>query len=154
MSVYYLDTSAVVKRYVNEAGSDWVRALGTKPSPLMLSSRLLIVEIASALTRRLREKAITPSVFRESLSLFDDDCKFEYQLLDVTRDIINIARSLVSRHPLRSYDAIHLASALYVAAFFRQTALPAPIFLAADERLLHAALAEGLEADNPNTHAQ
>lgn len=124
------------------------------PPPLLISSRLLIVEIASALARRLREKTITRSIFLESRAAFDDDSKFEYQLIDATLEIVTDARDLVCKHPLRSYDAIHLASALKIARFFRQANLPAPVFLSADDRLIQVARAEKLKAENPNSHSQ
>lgn len=100
MSAYYLDTSAIAKRYVNEPGSRWIRELvAARPRHLFASSRLLIVEIASALTRRLREKLITPRVYRDALKTFDDDCQFEYQLIEATDETIHTARDLVMRYP-------------------------------------------------------
>lgn len=154
MSAYYLDTSAIAKRYVNEPGSRWIRELvAARPRHLFASSRLLIVEIASALTRRLREKLITPRVYRDALKTFDDDCQLEYQLIEATDETIHTARDLVMRYPLRAYDAVHLASALSAARSFRQAELPAPIFLSADDRLIQAAHAEGLLAENPNEYS-
>ena len=151
MSVYYLDTSAAVKRYVDETGSDWIRNLiDAEPPHLLVSSRLLQIEIISALARRFREKSITPSEFAESRTAFDEDCKLDYQLLGITAEIVTLACRLVERHPLRSYDAIHLAIALNVAQFFLDTGLPPPIFLTADERLIPIAQAEGLATGNPN----
>jgi predicted nucleic acid-binding protein len=153
VSVYYLDTSAVVKRYADELGSEWIRQIATaRPSYLLISSRFLIVETVSALARRLREKLITPKVYRDSLAAFEDDCQFEYHLIEVTAETVNVARDLVGRHPLRAYDAVHLASALSTAKFFRPAELPEPVFLSADDRLVQAAEAEGLVADNPNRY--
>jgi hypothetical protein len=55
MNVYFLDTSALVKRYVNETGSLWLRALfdpALQTVPII--AQLAVVEIASAFNRRVR----------------------------------------------------------------------------------------------------
>jgi predicted nucleic acid-binding protein len=54
MSTYYLDTSAAVKLYVSEIGSDWLRHLfATRRLPAVVASHLLRVEMWSAFARRL-----------------------------------------------------------------------------------------------------
>jgi len=59
VSNYYLDTSALVKRYIDETGSAWLRALVDPAlSPVLVVSQLLIVEMASAFNRRLREGTV------------------------------------------------------------------------------------------------
>jgi hypothetical protein len=61
MTAYYVDTSALVKRYVDEVGSDWLRAaLKAQPRPAIVVVHVAIVEITSALTRRRREGILTP----------------------------------------------------------------------------------------------
>ena len=56
MSAYYLDASALVKRYVNEPGSVWLRSLFISPqTDLLFTSRMTVVEVISAFARRLRE---------------------------------------------------------------------------------------------------
>lgn len=62
------------------------------------------------------------------------------------------ARTLLERHVPRAYDAIQLASALAATDALESAGLAAPIFLAADDRLLDAARAEALVTDNPNIH--
>ncbi len=66
MSTYYVDTSAAVKLYVQEMGSDWLRnqvSIATVPSAL--SSQLLWVEMWSAFARRLREGTVTAIEYRD-----------------------------------------------------------------------------------------
>jgi hypothetical protein len=55
-------------------------------------------------------------------------------------------------HPLRAYDAVHLACALMVQRLMQQRGLPPPLFMAADDALLAAAAAEGFAVDNPLLH--
>jgi hypothetical protein len=62
------------------------------------------------------------------------------------------ARLLLEHHPLRTYDALHLASALLVNDQLVAVGLPPLTFLAADNRLLTAATLEGLTVDNPNNY--
>jgi predicted nucleic acid-binding protein len=59
MTVYYLDTSALSKRYVQEIGTAWVRAL-VAPSAghTLLTARLTMVEVYSALARVANAKAL------------------------------------------------------------------------------------------------
>jgi len=59
---------------------------------------------------------------------------------------------LLERHPLRAYDAMHLASALLTQTELEANRLPPLIFLTADDRLLDVAQAEGMKTDNPNRH--
>jgi predicted nucleic acid-binding protein len=63
MPRYYLDSSALVKRYHAEAGSDRVRALFKVPANRIISSRLAILEIDSTFARLVREEVITGADF-------------------------------------------------------------------------------------------
>ena len=64
MTTYYFDTSALSKRYVQETGSAWVRAvLNPSAGHLLLTARITMVEIYSALARRKREGAVSAVVY-------------------------------------------------------------------------------------------
>jgi predicted nucleic acid-binding protein len=77
----------------------------------------------------------------------------EYQLVELTPTVVDKAQSLLERYPLRTYDAVQLASALCSNEALQTAKLPPLVFLAADNRLLKAAIAEGLSVDNPNDHS-
>lgn len=66
--------------------------------------------------------------------------------------VVDSASGLLECHPLRAYDAIHLATALSAQQFLADQNYPALTFLSADDRLNQAATAEGLAVDNPNAH--
>jgi hypothetical protein len=66
--------------------------------------------------------------------------------------IVDLACQLLERHPLRAYDATHLATALSAQEFLAKKDHPDLTFLSADERLNDAAKAEDLTVDNPNHH--
>jgi uncharacterized protein len=83
---------------------------------------------------------------------FRDDCRVTYQLIAVNNEILYGACDLLERYPLRAYDTIHLATALTVKRRLMASGASGLVFLCADDRLLQAAVAEGLAADNPNDH--
>jgi predicted nucleic acid-binding protein len=68
------------------------------------------------------------------------------------RGIAEAAGDLVVRHPLRAYDAIQLASVLRAQSDLGLIEGPPVVFVAADDRLMDAAQAEGLQTANPHHH--
>jgi len=151
MNTHYLDTSAAVKLYVDETGSDWLRQLLiTTPPGVVLCSVLLRVEMRSAFTRRLSEGAITPAEYARLCDWFNEHCATLYRFSPVNETIIQSACGLVERHRLRGYDAVHLATALTANQLLTEGGEQSIVFLSADERLILAARLEGLEAENPN----
>ena len=153
MADYYADSSVLVKRHIAEIGSAWVRAL-VDPAlgNLITTMHISVVEVYSALNRRVREATLTPADYVRMVADFDALCGGQYTLVDFTGSIAARARDLLEQHPLRAYDAVQLASALVVNDVLVATGLPALTFLAADDRLVRAALAEGLAAENPNLY--
>ena len=153
VSLYFLDSSALVKRYVTEKGSAWIRAL-TAPSarnPLIIA-RITWVEVLSALARRQREGSLTPGDVAQAVQAFRYDLDMQYQVTELDPALAGAAGELVTKHPLRAYDAVQLASALRVQLGLAQAQAPALTFLTADDRLIAVAQAEGLLTDNPNHH--
>ena len=153
MSTYYLDTSAAVKLYVPEAGSQWLRdLLAADQSLVVLSSHLLRIELRSALARRLREGTVLPEEYRRMLELFTEDCATLCRFVPLTEAMIQQAGDLVERYPLRGYDATHLATAFTINRRLTETGEAPLMVLSADDRLLEAAFAEGMAVDNPHHH--
>ncbi|HHH41879.1 MAG TPA: PIN domain-containing protein [Chloroflexi bacterium] len=146
---YYLDTSAMLKRYVDEPGSAWLRDQISLALSLV-ASQLIIVEVISAFNRRIREGSLSPADYQRIRDIFFEDCRTVYQIVPVTTAVIDTACHLLESHPLRGYDAMHLATAVVVHRSLQRRGLPALIFLCADDRLNAAALAEGLMVENPN----
>ena len=154
MADYYADSSALVKRHVYETGTTWMQAL-TDPTAgnVMISARVSMAEVYSALNRRLREAHLSIVDYAQIVTDFATFCSTEYQLVELTATVVDRARLRLEHHPLRAYDAIQLASALQANEALQIANLPPLIFLAADVRLLAAAQAEGLTVDNPNDHS-
>jgi predicted nucleic acid-binding protein len=95
---------------------------------------------------------VTADEFASARDAFRSDCVGEYQIMPPAVAVIDLACALLERHPLRAYDAIHLASALTAQQFLATEGHPPLVFLSSDDRLARAASAEGLDTDNPNRH--
>ena len=151
MNTFYLDTSGLVKRYIEEAGSAELHALilPVKRS-VLITTRLTTVEFHSAIARRRREKPNLADHYDVVLRTFDRHSVDEYTFVELKTAVINQARKLLDDHPLRAYDSIQLASALIANQTLIAQNLPPVIFISADNRLNDAAIAEGLEVKNPH----
>lgn len=153
MTTYYADTSALVKRYVDEEGSAWLRAtLDAQPSPSIVVVHLLLVEVTSALTRRVREGVLIPTEYTQIQHAFRRDCLNEYEIVVAVGEVIDQANRLLEARPLRAYDAVHLAAAVVTNEQLLANELAPLTFLCADDRLNDTASAMGLAVDNPNHH--
>jgi len=151
---YYLDTSALGKRYVSEIGSIWIRALAAPTADhALVTARITMAEMYSVLARRKREGSVPAAACAIAVQAFTLHCETEYKFIELDLAIISRARDLLDRYPLRAYDSVQLASALATnqALVFRK--LPPLIFVSADDRLVKVAMAEGLATENPNLHA-
>ena len=153
MAVLYLDTSALTKRYILENGSAWVESL-TAPSAAndIWTSRITGPEIASALFLRVRIGSLSRFDAARGVYQFRADELSASFIAEVTGQIASHAITLVERHGLRGFDAVHVASALAVDRPYQARRLPRVVFVSADARQLQAARAEGLPTDDPNLH--
>jgi predicted nucleic acid-binding protein len=153
VSAYFLDSSALVKRYVAEAGTAWIQALtGPSARNQLIIARITCVEVVSALARRERTGVLPAAAVARAIDAFRYDLDIQYRVVELDRALAEMASQLVVKHPLRAYDAVQLASARRIQPAFGQAEPVSLIFLAADDRLLAIASAEGLPTDNPNRH--
>jgi hypothetical protein len=153
VNVAYFDTSALLKQYVTEAGTEWVKSLlASLDAPVVLTSRLSVVEAACAFARRVREGNLSPQALDNLLRLFDYDVAYRYHILELSPATIDAARDLALQHPLRAYDAVHLATAWLANQELVRTDQPPLTFVCADDRLVGIASATGLPIDNPHDH--
>ena len=152
MGVYFLDTSALVKRYVTETGSGWARAL-CQPAAghLLVISQAALAETVAAFCRKEREGVISIPDRDQAIVIFRQHVRRSYSLQRVTTAVYSHAGDLCRVHRLRAYDAIQLACALTLRDTL--TALgQIPTFLSSDADLVTFASAEGLPSDNPLNH--
>lgn len=152
-AAYYFDSSALVKRYAAEAGTDWITALCTSENSVQAIASIGLVEIAAALSSKQRSGFLTSEDCDRLLAELVQDAQDSYLLISIDEVIIHRAITLTRRHKLRGYDAVHLACALALQQILLSgEELPLTI-VTADHDLLKAAAAEGLATENPDDHS-
>ncbi len=144
--VYYLDTSALVKRYHVERGTPFLDAIFAEPDATFIIASLTIAELTSAIARRHAEGEVSQEGLVQTLSKFAEDLITEFWILDIERHHIYEAQQLILRHGLRTLDSLQLSLLVVVRNL-------SPIFLCSDARLRTAAEAEGIPAQDPATIA-
>lgn len=112
--ICYLDTSALVKLYVNEQGSDTVREL-VEASSVVATSKVAYPEARAALARSFREDLLKEKDYHLVVAALQYDWT-RYLTLDVSDSLAWLAGELAEKHRLRGFDAIHLAAALTLKA--------------------------------------
>ena len=149
MPHFYCDSSALVKLYVDEDGSDQMRRLRSDRSTVLYTARISAVEIAAAAFRRCRNGSLTRaqavSVVLDSRS----DITERMNAIEVNASLVEMAIALTSGQALRGYDAVQLAAALQVQHLRRSLGHSELTFVSGDARLNAAAVAEGLTALEP-----
>lgn len=138
MAWAYFDTSALFKRYVEEPGRRGVLQLLRRHD--CVTSAVLPVEVRSALRRRVADGTLDTRRASEILRRLAADRAF-WTVVEVTRDVLAGAEALAATHPLRTLDAIHVASAQLFQARMTTAEL---IFVSADARQTTAASAVGM----------
>lgn len=132
----FFDTSAFVKRYVSEAGTDAVLEWCDRATEIGLSG-IALPEIISAFCRLHREEKITDTQYRQLKSLLLADIE-DAAICDLTPAVLGQAVSALETNVLRGMDAIHIGSAV---------ALQADVFVTADMRQCEAAARAGLRVE-------
>ncbi|MEW6428891.1 MAG: type II toxin-antitoxin system VapC family toxin [Thermodesulfobacteriota bacterium] len=129
----FFDSSAFVKRYVREQGTDEVLALCDQATELCLSG-IALVEIISAFCRLQREARLSSSQYRQLKALLMADIT-DAAISDLTPEVLRHSIISLEGNVLRGMDALHIGSAL---------AMEAELFVTADARQHTAALQAGL----------
>ena len=136
--ILYLDTSALLKLYLREEGTDVVKAL-VQRATMVATSLVTYAESRAALARARSSGRLDAGMYRIVLGAFQREWE-SYVAEDISEPLIRLAGDLAEKHLLRGFDGIHLASAVTL-----QQESDEPIsFSAWDERLTAAAAAEGL----------
>ncbi len=136
--ILYLDTSALVKLYVEEPGSREVRQT-TEKAQIVATSRVAYVEARAGIARKYREQGLSKAERDQVVADLVRDWD-NYFIIEVSENVAKLGGELTERQDLRGFDAIHLASALIL----RNRTHTDILFSCFDERLKAAAQAEGL----------
>lgn len=148
MPVFYLETSALLKKYQEEKGTPVIQQLFAekKDSELFITSYFSAVEVVSVMTRLARARTITQRTYRNLLGSFSRDARELILLQPVSDRVLVEAVSLASEYALRAPDAIHLSTALGQ----RSVSQNEPFyFFCSDKRLVEAGIASGVDVLDP-----
>ncbi len=160
MTAYFFDSSAIAKRYHWEPGSAWVRAIcSPRQHHRLYLSRLAQLEVVAGMRRTGRLEGMHPAAVDAMVNSFErhlalstpDRPASTYHLIPVSDAMVRLAAALCNTysgrpvHPLRSLDAIHLASAVAEAANVTDEL----VFVTADTHLAAVAEDEGFRVINP-----
>ena len=137
--IYFLDTSALVKRYVEERGSAMVRQLLRRRVEIAVA-RITEAEALAAIARATRKNEITAEDRDRAFDSLASDIG-NARVIEVRRTVVRAVRELVVRWPLRGYDAVQLACALRL----RSEGAAVDVWCS-DAALANAARGEGMRA--------
>lgn len=102
MAGFFCDSSAIVKRYVNEIGSNFVDGLADlKSGNLILLARITRVEVVSAIARRLKNGSVTAADAQNAVAAFQHDLTNNYFTVEITPVLLSVAMGLATKHALR-----------------------------------------------------
>lgn len=117
-----------------------------------LMAKIGLVETAAAISRHERMKNINLAQRDLLYQKLLYDTRNRLTMISESDIVIVLAANLTQRHPLRGYDAVHLATALEINRGLMINRLPPLIFVSADDKLCQAAKVEGLITENPNNY--
>jgi predicted nucleic acid-binding protein len=157
MAFQFFDSSSLVKKYISETGTNWVRNIfNTVPAHEIYVSRITEVEATAAIVRRKKGGSLSASDAALAIQQLRSDFLTRFRILDVAANVATQACAVVETHALRGYDAVQLASAINI--YNRLISLganPSQVsftFISSDNELNAAAQIEGLTIENPNDY--
>jgi len=137
---YFFDTSALVKRYIKESGSEVIDNTIDKANEIFVSA-LTHIEAISALRRLLTEEKICKADYKRIKSELEKDFK-DFTILPLSQKTLNKAYQIVDVEDLRTLDAIQLATVIIASKKIDQ-------LVVADQRLLSAAKNNNIDTLDP-----
>ena len=148
MALYYLETSALVKLYIREPGTDQLLRLMKSRTDQFAVLTITQVEFRSAVRRRMRARDIDQTLATSLIQGFARHMEAIFLRQPLSEGVMEVACDLLDRHPLRAYDAVQLAGCLVLQA---NRQVERTVFVCCDDALLDAARAESVEILNPVT---
>ncbi|OGW56158.1 MAG: hypothetical protein A2Z09_03395 [Nitrospirae bacterium RBG_16_43_8] len=134
-----LDTSSMVKLYVEEAGSAIVRDV-TQKAAVIATSKIAYAEARAAFARKQRDDGFSITALKKIVEDLNRDWE-SYFIIEVTDGIIRSAGDIAEKYLLRGFDSIHLASAVNLKSKIRGEVF----FSSTDAKLNRAAGKEGIK---------
>ncbi len=124
-------------------------------------ARITGAELTAAITRKVRNGEVSTSDAATAIADFRYDFDNQYNVLEVTEQVVSKAMDLIQAHPLRGYDGVQLAAAvelntqfvaLSIASGVPPPGLSSLVLVSSDNDLNSAASAEGLTVEDPRNH--
>jgi uncharacterized protein len=149
MPLYYFDTSALLKRYRTEDGTDVLDAIfSAHPQhEFFITSHFTAVEVESVAARALKGRLLNKNACGVLLGMFANDLEHLLIMLPVSTALLSEAAAVARQYSLRASDALHLASVLRA----KQASVAEIVFVASDKELVKAAEAAGLAVLDPES---
>lgn len=148
MTVYFLDTSVLVKRYHRERGSDVIDALFVEHGRRIIISDLSIIEFGSALSKKVREGEITPEKYQRALGVFCQDIVTGIIQVEILGEADKaLAATLIEKHGFRAN--LRTLDSLQLALMKRVVQVGSDQVLCADRSFCSIIQQEGLTVRNP-----
>ncbi len=148
----YLDSSALIKHYVQEAGSERIEQKlrdEEKAARPVFTSVLTFAEIQAALSRRAKDNSLAPREYARSRTKFESDWMLGLSPIDLGPGVLAIVRGVVDQFVLKGADVVQLATAIWLRDMASLNAKVAVSFLSSDKKLAKAAGKSGFEVFNP-----
>jgi uncharacterized protein len=146
MTLYYLDSSAWVKRHFAEPGTDWVNNLFGTGRTLSCCT-VGFIEVNATAARKCAGGAIDGARLAEMKTSLQEDWD-QFLWVGLTQEIVGKALQVAHVHALRGSDCVHLASALALKDHLGIDAADVA-FVTSDRELKVAAAQAGLLVVDP-----
>jgi predicted nucleic acid-binding protein len=141
----FFDTSALVKRYYDEPGTEFVDSLITDDDTKVVLTSIAVIETVSAFRRKYNRDDISDGVLNELLASFFEEALSEFLILPTEESLLINSFELVLEDDLRALDSLQLSAALSVSENVEDL-----VFVSADKELVDVAESNGLNAVNPD----
>jgi predicted nucleic acid-binding protein len=110
--IVYLDTSSLVKLYVEEIDSEKIKNFA-QDAAAVSTSKIAYAEARAAFARKQKEEGFSPKILRKIVEDFNRDWE-SYFVIEITDGLIRFAGDIAEKYLLRAFDSIHLASAIHL----------------------------------------
>ena len=144
MIIFFFDTSALVKRYYDETGTETVDSLIEAEDNQVVISSLSIIETVSAFRRKYNTGELSQSDMDELLGSFFQEALEEFVILPMEESVLQFSFDLILNHDLRTLDSLQLSAALSIDPEADELT-----FVCADADLVSVAAQQGLDTINP-----
>ena len=110
--IVYLDTSSLVKLYVEEIDSEKIKNFAHKAA-VVSTSKIAYAEARAAFVKKQKERGFSPKDLKKIVEDINRDWE-SYFVIEITDGLIRFAGDIAEKYILKSFDSIHLASAIHL----------------------------------------